>query len=109
MPGKGASCSTNLQHETHLAQTQAPVAVADEGAAHCTLAAADRRRLTYQFFHSLCRPPLMRSFIRSYEDATLVKTAPTLPAFSSDATSSYPAGDWLCCRSLFSGERDTQS
>ena len=38
-------------------------------------------------FHSLCRPPLMRSFMRSYEDATLLKTWPTRSAFSSSLTS----------------------
>lgn len=42
-------------------------------------------------FQRRCTPPLIRSFMRSYDDATLLKTPPTMPAFSAALTSWKPA------------------
>lgn len=42
-------------------------------------------------FHKRCTPADMRSFIRSYDDATLLNTPPTLPALSAAGTSWNPA------------------
>ena len=46
-------------------------------------------------FQRRCRPPLMRSFITSYDSATLPKTPSTLAFFSPNGTSSYPASQVL--------------
>jgi hypothetical protein len=45
-----------------------------------------RRVGPYWSFHTLCRPALMRSFMMSYEGATLENTCATSPAFSDVVT-----------------------
>ncbi len=43
-------------------------------------------------FHRRCSPPLMRSFMMSYDEATLLNTWPTRPAFCSRGTCRKPGG-----------------
>jgi hypothetical protein len=47
-------------------------------------------RRTNSSFQHLCTPALMRSFITSYESATLWKTSPTRAAFSCSGTVAKP-------------------
>eukprot|EP00955_Chlamydomonas_euryale_P040267 351639-Chlamydomonas_euryale.AAC.1 len=46
---------------------------------------------THLSFHSRCIPPLMRSFMMSYDDATLVNTCSTIDCLSDRGTSLKPA------------------